>query len=778
MFNRSRSRIATKEWVEPKDVSDEYEEEHKYHKALQRNPGREPSIQQQGKDYALRAFMHNADDPASVSLKDMMREYYFYLQDYDKEYLKRLEALVGQLIIRFSNDPENIQRELAVMRAQESPPAQVVQPTQPQPASPQMGAPNIMGIQLGGSENENKTASHAIYLKRTDGDYVLHDSFVGKLASGRLHYFRSNGKMYSLDIGDSDIAVTRESAAARAAMSIQEEMPKRLTAVLAEFLRSYDDVDAERMARAFMAEAISKGAFDLLPIVVKTEGAVAGFAFRQGLEESRSAKHLAIALGKATEEMIDALRSALAMEDIATKETMVDLPNDVPGRSPTRDARILRRGLDKSMDMKSLILTMSSQGSDERKKGMAIDRIIALVCEHPDVYAERRLSKHEIQAIGRIIGCPSDGELCSKLERLAFFVQLSGASDAELMAAYGGAGMRDRLLIAAMVARQDRPDIVRVNPSMATQKDDNGNILVCRPFLKKIDVRDDHAVDFVATLVEAASHGVMRRPDDVSDKAMEALLLNGSERLLEAMLGSAAEERYFALSWLAEQAGGDGLDRALKELAGRPATHAVSEVVRAMCASALVGEMPEDDGMRVVFGALRVPPVAIRSMVGHDAATRYMRANRIDWDGEPVPTASNIHSLPDDPLALAKNLYDIAKAGDQDAIAALYKLFHMIEAARHRGLLDMDHTARYLQEALVNLGANADMIGALVSARTCKPEFMPHYAMLLPDGSVLIGSGGKYFVEGTPVCFASERKDALGLAMQWLGKGEEPNRGK
>lgn len=771
MFNLSKTRRAAKEWKEPKDVDDKFTQENRYHSGLMQNIGREEAVQNLGNYYAVRAFISNDEDPLSVPLKDMMKEYFYYLKRYDHEFLKEVAALSREVIKKFLKDPNALEAA-----------TQTVAPQVPSPA-PAGAAPPPAPLGPGPMARSNrrvKTAGHAIFLKKENGDHVLKKTLAGKILGGNYQIIDEDGVGKILSI-DGDVAVPRTGPAARMVFKIEEELPNVIKGAAADFLADKGISEAD-VSRTVVQPYLRNGSFDLRPISVRIGGADLGYLLYKdipGAEEPKEVSGLRKAIGKAMGDMVRNLVSALEIEGVKVDLKPISMPSyagkedGMPDRHPTRDPRVLdTKRLMTSLDVPSLVMTVASQRTSPEDRTVAIDRLIEVISSHPKAYEPERLSKRDIIAMSRMTNCSDPGDpVCQKMERLAKFVDLFAADDAEVMQAFSASNDKDKALIASMVAKQGRTNILQTNPSMAVLKTKNG-YKINDAFISSLDPSDDKGLETIKTATQLVAEKKARPSRALSQKIVQALFQNGDHDLLEASLDTDMPARDFAILTLLERGGEDDKRRAVEGLSD---PRGPGGFQRALMTVAVVRNFEDDpDVLKLASDKLKVSPKTVAIFLGKEPACSYMRASRMGWSGDILPQASDIHSLSDDPVPLMKNYYDRASIGDKDSIASLHKMYHLVADKIHQDGADpyTQYALKYLQDALAKLGEDVEVLERFVGSAK-EPDKRPMTAQMLPDGTIMVKKGGVYYLPEVDQCFSSAPKYACTLAMERLAEARD-----
>lgn len=610
-----------------------------------------------------------------------------------------------------------------------------------------------------GSSLAQKIAGRHLFLYRQNGDYVLKDTVVGKLFRGLQQYIDEKGENKFLILKD-DVMVPSTGPTSKISVEIEEKMPDAIWETISDFLHENQVKDSAFMARNIVDSYMKNGSFDLRPVSVRLGGAALGMLLYRdvpGVSEPEIVQKLRKAIGKTMAPFVEGLRSALDMEGIEVTEKSATVPrharSDKEDRHPTRDPKKLdERSAETSMDVPSLVLTAVSQDSNDSERVAAIDRLIDIIVFHPKAYGAMSLGDEDLSRISAVAGCPGNESACSTIKRLSLFVRMANADDTEFVEAFNRSDEEDQQLMAIMATHQNRQHILTTNPRMALKSKFMGRLLA------DVDPTDEESL--------AAIKEALQRPGrpnrSLENKVMQALYVNPDSELLEMALNSRGAVRDLAMVLLIEKGGKEGLERVLGELEhyrkGRGRRRPT------LLAVALVMGAGDDERAMRAAKALGVSPEEIAPFVGRKRAVQYMRTIRSGWDGNGLPMAADIHEVPEEPMCLIKDFFELAQAGDKNALASLHRMFHLMSQK------DSDVDAfRFLQSAMDHLGQDSEMLLEL----TPKPSGEKLFAKMLPDGSVLTKRSGRYYVENTEICFCTSPSNAVKVAVAKISEARE-----
>ena len=755
------------EWKKPEKVDEKFSQENEYHAGLMQT-GREEALQNLGKYYTLRAFQSSPDDPGSVKLSELMREYYFYLKRYDKQFLRKLSDLVRKLVNTYQNDPERMKKELSMFEAQQ------------QPAEPAMGAPG-MDPMMGGDpmaqpmaynvSRMRKESVRRLYIKRKDKGFLLRNTLVGKLLSGKHDYLDAEGKTRTMSIdGDEDAYVSRVGATAKIIFRLEEDMAKDMMEAISEELVSNGVDDGQEIAKQIVSEYMDDGKIDLKPVMTRISDISKGILLSQGVdgvEEPEEISGLRSVIGRTMSRYIEPLKSSLMSDGISIDEFVYGEDQDEsPSRYPTRSTpHVLGRNrIKSSMDARSLVMTIASGETDSEDRAAAIDRLIDLICTHPEAYEAQRLSPSDVRAIESRVG--RDEVISQSLSRLKKFVSLFSSDDHGVLRAYSESDPSDRRMISNLVASQGRDEIVKTNPWMGLQKMGD-DYLVNDKFVSKMKTDNEESIMLLGKIMTLINGGSLKPSRMLINKVMGALAESGDKRLERVCLDSRSVAKNYAIVRLLEH--GTPEDRSLalsslRDMVAKP--YLQDEDVRLMTAVAAV-RAGGDDGqvMSLVREALGISPNEIKRYLDNMMVSSYMMHNRVGADGSDLPSSADILEITDDPLPLIKDYHRLAKAGDKDSLAAMHKIL-LLMGQEPSDDFERNYALRYLQEALVDVGVDESVVSVLVPKEvTAKPAQRRREVRAMPDGNLLVKDRGFYSVYGTDIRFSTSPSQAVKEAM-------------
>lgn len=698
---------------------------------------REQSLQEDARRAALMMVQSQFRSPKDVMAKFIkMEQYWYYVRKYDPGYMKDVIALAAKLAVEVKKHPDRY--------------IPVAPPPKQQGGDAGGGAPGGAGLSLGSTSKQMKLAGKSRDL-------------ATEILSGVQHYIGKDGCSYRL-VGAEDATPKGE-----AASKTRSEMPDKVAAAIEGFLEAQGVSHPREISRMLAEDAWKKHFFDLRPASVAIGGVLLGFLMdANGGSEPGEVLELRRKIGAAMSPYVEALRAEAEADGhkIFVKQALMPAYT-VHGRAQRKEKhshsdRLVTYGnpqplsmdeIGGSVDVRSLLMTISAQSSDDAKAAAA-DRLVRIMCRDPQLYQDHKLSKTELSHLVRAGGSHRSKE---RLARLSKFCVLLDGDDADLMEAYADASDEDKENIAYVVACQGRDDIASAVPSLSFNgrhdKPRINNVL-----FEKLDVSDEDARGVILAAFMACHNNAMKPSIDlVSRKLMDAVLETGDDALLKAALRGPYKTRCFAISYLLERGGASSAEasEAMRKL---PFDKEPSQwPARLACASACKHGSADPGLLRLAMDAFGVRPRDVIPLVGKSFAEAYMRANRVDWDGSPVPQTSEIYSLPDDPMSLAMK---VVALGDEGAMVSMLSMCEHSED----GYVS-EHVAGLLKEALRTGGSTWPSLP------------VPPQASVLADGTVMTQKEGVYFVGNK--CFASSRQDAEEIATGLLIKeaaGRKANR--
>ena len=734
-FNLAKSRLG-----------DEPAEDDKILKAVHKNKlkTRDASVQDDAGNIA-RLCAQTDQDPESV----MDDDYWGWVRLHDKHYYHEV-----------ARKAKHIARQMRHEAANPSPDAKYV-PAVPIPKKQE-------GPGGGGGMPAMGASKPIMFLKRNVGGYRLSGTIVGDLLSGELPFLKEDGTAFLMDVKD-DSSVDRFGPSAIESLKMQEDIPEAMRSAAKNFLSSIGRKDASSLSRAIVARYLRKKKLDVLPLSVALKGERFGFLLRLGLEDEPSeCQRLREEMGKAISPMISKLRDALLMDGIETTEVPAPMPSftaqgkaaiekmDIPFDDPSASPSTLTpEDVEDSIDVPSLVMTISSQETQEPTKTAAAGRLAEIICRLPKVYEKYELSDSDLKSIVAASGSSPAAR------RLAQFVRLFRADDAEVMEAYSS-NESDRGLLAAMIVSQGRRNIIDAVPELCQQGDS-----IVPEFMSSIGASGS-GLKFLESFVSPSSDCPEKI---VSRKIIEAIWRNPDSDLLAKALESFPMARDFAILTIIEEKGFAEATGVLERIAG---FHSGSSWHGVLLASACC-KSGDDKVMKLAFFVTGARPIDVMEFAGRKATAAYMKANRIDPEGEPIPEAAEILSAPEDPLPLAKSLNAM---GDHQAMLILLRA--CARRSRRGFAKQMWYAMSFMADALraVGKGDVADEIMAASGVRVDDDsgtiKRVPKASRVASlNGRTLHGRHGVYVHDGVAYACDEETAAILPSLAEDFGPGRE-----
>lgn len=624
-----------------------------------------------------------------------------------------------------------------------------------------------------------RSGGNSMFLTREDEDkrYRMRGTLVGKLVRGGLVYMKPDGSPATLKAdGVEELLVSRGGRLAQEAIKIEEELPGVVQRTIAEFFREYGITDGTAIARAIVSDAATSGVIDLKPCIMAIGGPRLLFLLDAGVEglmEPEEIQALRESIGQAMQPYVKRLFSA--MQESGTSVTEKKAPAArytrasqrqpqklPPDRDPESSSRVLDADeISSSADGRSLIMTAVNQDTDDKAKAAALDRAMWLLCRFPDFFKARM---GDISASDVAISAArfaTNSAIRRKFNRLGRMMHILDSDDAAVMSEYSS-DQADRHLIAELVGSQKREAIIDSNPDMCIQKSGLGSKLA-EAFFSKINPNDAAGLGAIKQAVNLWANGQLsvRDRDAFENAVMRATASTSDPELVNLCAQAGGRLAAMAVLIMVEE-NKDVAQLAPSILSDSLSDRQIDAALRRDLAIALV-KRGSDDEMRIVWKAHKLSPMEIGHFLGMPYEQAYMRANRIDQEGDPVPDAASISSLPEDPLPLAKTL---AAIGDHEA---MLKLLQMCSSTLSAGQDDrVQYAAKFLMDTLNLAGKQTDVYNL----------FMPQWAVeasLIPGGWLMTKKAGSYSVllkSGERIAFASNSKEAVPTALRLIAAKE------
>jgi len=679
-------------------------------------------------------------DPASI----MDDEYWTWVKEHDKGYYRDVVKKAKVIARQMEHEAEN-----------PSPKAKYVPP-----------AP-IPKQKPGGEGGMPAMASRPVmFLKRNDGRYRLMGTLAGDLLSGKLPLLDDEGNAFFMKVKD-DASVDRFGPSAIEALKIQESLPDAMRSAAVRYLSSLDLADARPLARSIVTRYLRKKKLDMLPLSVELKGERFAFLLRLGLEpEPDECQALREEMGRAITPVVSRLRDAMLMDGVEIEEVPAPMPLFTPqgkkasqgmelpfGDASSSPSSLSADDVDDSIDVPSLVMTISSPDTDDETRESATRRLVEIICRLPAIYERYELSEADLKSIASACGASP------AVERLSSFVRLFRADDAELMSSYSESE-EDRSLIASLVGNQGRRNIIDAVPEMSRQGD-----AFVPEFLEAID--PEKGASFIESLVMPGD-GMFECPEKIiSRKIIESIWKNPLGTIVPKALDSFPMARDFAILTIFVE---DGVGEAIKAMEKIPGFQDDKSWHGTLLASACA-KTGDEKAMKLAYFITGATPSDVMEFAGRRAAAWYMRANRIGPDGDPIPEASEILSAPEDPLPLAKSLNAM---GDHQAMLILLRA--CARRARRGFAKDMWYAVSFMADALRASGQGdaADKILSTIGVRIDDDsgtiKRVPRTRKVATrSGATLVGKDGVYVRDG--VAYACDAETAASL--EDFGVGEE-----
>lgn len=722
-------------------------DEDKILKAVHKNKRktRDASVQDDAGNLA-RLCAQTDQEPEAIMAED---DYWSWVRTHDKHYYRDVVKKAKGIAAQMKSEAEH-----------PNPNAKYVPPV-PIPKQQEGGG--------GGGGMPAMAASRPVMFLKRNSPYRLMGTIIGDMMSGNLPFLKEDGMAFLMEVKD-DSSVDRFGPSAIEALKIQEALPEAMRSAARKFIESMGRDDASSLARSLIARYLRKKKLDLLPLSVAMKGERFGFLLRLGLEtEPPECQALREEMGKAIAPMIFRFRGALSIEGIDTTESPAQMPVFTPqGREaienpstpfddPSASPAILDgEDLDDSVDIPSLVMTITAPDSDDDKRAKAAGRLVEIICKMPSIYERYELSDSDVKAMTAAAGQNP------AVARLSMFARLFRADDAGVMEAYSTG--EDRGLVASLIGSQGRREIIDAVPEMCYQGGD-----VVPEFMEKIDAGSGPGASFLSSLVPGEGSECPEKL--LSRKIIEAIWKNPNGEIVERALKSFPMARDFAILTLMESSP-EMANKAMEGLVG----FASDSTWHGVLLASACAKKGDEAMMRFAYFGTGAKPIDVMEFAGRKSTVAYMRANRINADGEPIPEAAEILSSPEDPLPLAKSLNAM-----QDAQSMLILMRACARKARGGHAKRMWYAMSFMNDALRAMGRGASAEEVMRSsgvsiddARGTVKRIPKETRVAAVDGSVMVGKYGVYIHEGRAyACDVETAASIPVIAGQDLGRIEE-----
>lgn len=641
--------------------------------------------------------------------------------------------------------------------------------------------PPAMGLNKNKVLTANEIGGGKFYLHKSNSEFKLKGTFCGRVFSGQQILYTKNGEAFILHLNDGTHA-PQSGHTWYVISRIEHEWPDAIIKSIVEKLNEYGLPNATEIAFGIIEESMKSHEplfpiYNVLPALKNPSMAWLIMDNNNEVPEPEEIHFLRCAIGVASNEYVKDLAQALEMDGIVAKRVFVQDQYKSQHSKSLREKEKIEKSRQQLEELKKvsphvlessilaqncssmncLIMTAMATKSHDILN-VAILRILEVMLTMPEVYAQRQLTNEEAR------------RLYSKSRNALDLMKLVEASSGDVASfmqvlSWAKETKRTKLIhdLAIIAVNQKNYDVLDADPSLIFAEPINLNAL------KRLDVRDELSTRLLCkTFKNHPSANAMKR---VVAKVMEAAFV-GSRDALHALLSSESPNHiFFAISCLYDN-NPDGFD-------GTMITDALRRVSldssRGMPSALMASSILKNDIHSPIIFDIDVNPHVLY-LIDPESAKTYMKKKRLGIDGSKIPVANEIHSLPEDSLALAKNLDQL---GDTTGLLVLchlvassifesqdehssYALEYIVSALRHHG---MD---RELSSILMLNHIDYDSIG-----QSEEPKPVDVEAVVLPGGLVACGRAGAYslFDGQKEYTFSCSKIDLPTIAISKIGQG-------
>lgn len=626
------------------EVPIKYRQEQAVFEGTIKSVGREKAILNDSKGIAFNLLNRGIVDPSSVmSQVDKWK----YIREFHPKYY---QSVVMQIKRYLENGGAELKKQI--------PPI----PTKQQPQGGTGGAGGGMGADMGMGVafNKHKMKKEAqMYLYRTDSmPHRLLGTIAADIISGKLQYLDENGNPHAIRTDSKgNVRLKRSSQSIQEAKRINDLMPDKIKEIILAFLKEKHIDHAEKVARASYLRIRNKKNYDLIPVSLALSSSVHVLKMKAiNLREPEDVVELRLRIGKACFPMISRLKNALLIDGITFQEIKSYLPsccaNSHPNTNDKHD-RVIDKQINHEMhllgedsststDIKSLFLTLTHK--DSKFKQEAAYRICDLISRYPELVASHEFSESDIISI--------KNSAPQYAEKVINTLSLINADEADIMKAYFDGDDFDKYIASNFVVSLKKDSVFFAMPEMCLL---HGSINI--DLFDKLNPKDPTTTKII---LKSRAYNLDVPQKMFERKIAEVLCERKDEDLINIGLSESASLASFCLGLLAD---GDTLKET--DFKKYYPNSGKNENV-ALAAIAIMDRSP--DLLKKFNSMFNVVPSSIELVSCKEHATKYMKINRITWDGKAVPNASEMFSLPENPMSLAVSLVNIE---DVPAMTAL-----------------------------------------------------------------------------------------------------------
>lgn len=636
---------------------------------------------------------------------------------------------------------------------------------------------------MGGSKARVVTADGGlIYLYRSEdgASYRLKNTVAGRIFAGRYPIYFEDGSVNILSLNTTvdsySTTAPKNGNVDKMLDALEREFPKAMMSSLVKGLteakiNGAEDVASAMMGKMWAAIGPNKGIasplnlYDILPNLMRPSHAMLVEMANMPEQEPPEIEHIRKTVGGGLASLVHDLRTALSLDNVGhafvrlydgiknprdleekrkrTEEQKQNGRDSLLGKIP-RSPSVLMGTIRGNMDIKSITMTAMATDTPEQMD-QCMKAIVGLMRVDSWAYERRPLSNDEasrIAARARTLqsqqGTEADEDLAKNGNALVIAVRAWNGNDAEFMSCISFAktkGSEDLVFGLGQIAvSQKRLDIVKSMPGLAL-----GKHKVNDDIIRELDLTD---VESMRVLMDAWK--VKRHADSLSGPVVEkmaGLALGGNETAMLRLASSdpAVNSQYSLLSYACafdnkylSYGESDPLSDTVMNI--RLADVALADQSRWIfdtnLSKLLALSILENKPASSVLGSTKTAPKDLMSMKP-DMADKMIKTRRVDFDGNKIPAANEIHSLPENPLRFAKSLMTLGDA------AGLLTVLNLISEKFVLGPNpEVEYALEYTMQALKQLGHENEAQSVLTMnrlrmdgqglRRVMTPSVVPH----------------------------------------------------
>lgn len=654
-----------------------------YEQAIQ-TKGREQAIHDDAKSIAMIMLTTKGHDP--ISVMDASTKW-TYIKKFHLEYYNSVANLAKRLIQYHSADLKKLVPPVA-------PKGQAPGGAPPggDPMGGMGGIPGAAPAPGGPMASTSKMEKEAkLYIYRNDQKaHKIIGTLASEIVAGKQQYLDEEGMPFIMRTAAGEkLIISYYSQAAKAAMALNKELPDKMITEIEKFLSDHNLPDSKELSKATYARIRKVKNFDLLPISLALTSPSNCILLKNsvGTMEPEEVHQLRIKLGGLMVSYMKSLQQALQSESIKfavlkgymatstfpgmVRQSEDDKERETVGDKPVSNVmRVLKSDeVRSSSDVRSLMMSVST--GDEQVAKIAAVRLAELICKHSESIEAVGLTPADIDALGK-------SKFGGPVQRA---INLAKMDAADLVSAYvdGQDDVLTQYLVGSIVSSKKDHDVFSILSAMPEIIMAGG---VLHPeLMAKLPENDPEAIRVFKQVLQKThkyraliEKKLIRFLATTEDIQLERLAYEGRFQIACCYIAAKkAEQGKFENTYW-----GINPDKAMMQ----------SDYL----ALAMVAVIAHCDDDKISFPAKtwKYSPLRIQSVAGQTYAKAYMRASRISWDCEPIPTANQILSAPDHPMNLASSLKDI---GD---LVGLLALLHACGVKYKEGQQEFASTIKFI----------------------------------------------------------------------------------